>query len=362
MDHEKADQLAFFQTALAGFRRAEQALGGTIDHFFHIGGQRIQLRFAGPALIGKIRPALAHLEIDAVAKPDLTINLFDSHSTATPLPLLLGSLVELLRYRWWEWLDTRREIKGYHGERIWSVFHLGPDILSILDTATDEAIYWVEDAATIPYYEKGYPLTTLLNWWLGRRDHFFVHAAAFGRPDGGVLLPGMGGSGKSTTTLACVRAGLPIVADDYCVIGPGDRPMAYSLYNTVKLKGDEDVRRFAELAPYISNPDRTADEKAMIFLHECFRDQIMVDMPIKALLIPRIKGKPGTDFTPAPSIAAMKALAPSTIFQLAGNGPASFKRMAQLVRALPTYHADLGSDIARIPAAIDEFLQTKVPG
>lgn len=106
-------------------------------------------------------------------------------------------------------------------------------------------------------------------------------------------------------------AGLPIVADDYCVIGPGDRPMAYSLYNTVKLKGNEDVRRFAELAPYISNPDRTADEKAMIFLHECFRDQIMVDMPIKALLILRIKGKPGTDFTPAPSIAAMKALAPA---------------------------------------------------
>ena len=42
-------------------------------------------RFAGPALIPAITPALEHLEVTSAAPADLTIELFDSISTGTSL-------------------------------------------------------------------------------------------------------------------------------------------------------------------------------------------------------------------------------------------------------------------------------------
>ena len=357
-DHLAADRLAFFQSAAEGFRRAAHAVG-VVDKSYRIADYNVRLRFAGPALVPIIDPALAHLAASDVAEPDYTIELFDSASTGTPMPLLVASLIALLRLRWWEHLHNRREIKGYHGDTVQAVFHLGPDILSVLDSAASRAVYWVEDARQIPYYERGYPVTNLLNWWLGQHGRLVVHAAAIVHEPGGVLLPGKGVSGKSTTTLACAASDLGILGDDYCAI---DRATcrAYSLYNTVKLKASEDVLRFAHLESFARNVERVGEgddrERSMVFLHRHFPGKMVAGMPLKAILIPRITGRPETTITPGSAAAALKALAPSTIFQLAGNERPAFQALAHLVRIIPTFEIGLGTSIADIPVAIREFL------
>ena len=110
--YSNQDRLAFFEAVNTGFDRAAMLAEGTLDRYFCIADRVVLLRFVGPALTDHIIPAIAHLEINPVPsnQVDFTIKLFDSVSTKTPMPLMVKSLVELLRYRWWEHLDNRREM------------------------------------------------------------------------------------------------------------------------------------------------------------------------------------------------------------------------------------------------------------
>ncbi len=354
-DHSEADRVAYFQALGEGFARAEQAAGG-LDRYYSMGGYTVRLRFAGPALLPHLTPALAHLAAPPTDAPDLTVCLWDSVSTGTRLPLLVASLVHLLRLRWFEQLDGRQSIKGYNSGRIRTTFHLGPDILSALDAQANQAVYWVEDAAGIPYYERGYPLQTILNWWLGDHQRTFVHAAAVGGPGGGVLLAGQSGSGKSTTTLTCLNAGLSVAADDYTLVVVDPAPVGYSLYNTAKLRTLEDMAKFPGLLARLSNADRLAEEKPMLFLQAHFPDRVLTQFPIRAILLPQVTGQSSTWVEPVSAMTALKALAPSTLLQLPGAGQAAFRAMAALTRRVPCYSLALGADLAQIPLVIGDLL------
>lgn len=354
----EADRLAFFDTVDEGFARASAATG-IPSRDFAIAGRRLRLRFAGDGLVPAILPAIAHRETAVEGEPDFTIDLFDAHSTGTPLPFLAARFVDLLRLRWWELLQGRCEVDGLNDGRIRTVFHLGPDILVLRDAERRRGLYWVERADAIPYYEKGYPLSVLLNWWLGSEGCPIVHAACIGRESGGVLLTARGGSGKSTTALNCVHSGLKIVGDDYAAIDLATGT-AHSLYNTIKLKSLADVERFPGLAERVSNLDRVGDgpdaEKAMVFLHDHRPGDLADSIPLRAILVPRIVDRVETSIVPIPAATAFKALAPSTVFQLPGNAHDAFRALARITREWPTYEIRLGSDFAAIPAAIDDLL------
>ena len=351
------DRIAFFQAVHEGFRRAEQNIGASINRFYRIGGHTICLRFAGPALIPHITPAIAHLSTEPIEAPAMTICLWDSTSTKTRMPLMVSGLISLLSIHWMELLDIRREIKEFNDSRIRTTFHIGPNILSVLDLQQNLALYWVHDACQIPYYEKGYPLTTLLSWWLESRDLQCVHAAAIGTFRGGVLLSGKGGAGKSTSALACVDSGLGFLADDYCLVATDSSPYAHSLYNTVKLKGEEDIRRFPLFAPLISNADRLNDEKAMIFLQEHYPRKILQGFPVRAVLLPHVTGEKKTRLRKATAGETLKVLVPSTLFQLPGAGQKAFHLMSKLVKQVPCYAIELGTDISEIPKVILSLLK-----
>jgi hypothetical protein len=355
MSIAESDRVAFFQLVYQGFERAIEAGGGS-DRFYTIGRYTLRLRFAGAGLMPQLAPALAHLEIEPTAHPDLTVCLWDNASTQTQLPLLIGSLVELTQMHWQNYLGPRKEIKAYDGDRIRTNFHIGPNILSVLDLHQNLACYWIDDAQNIPYWEKGSPLQTILNWWTTDRQHQYVHAGAVGTPAGGVLLAGKGGSGKSSTALACIGSNLVYASDDYCLVTTDPQPYVYSLYNTAKLKGQADLARFPQLAPLVDNVERIGIEKAMLFLHQHHPDRLARGFPIKAVLIPHVTGKPDTHIRPATAGAALRALAPSTIFQLAGSGQTAFGMMSSLLKQVPCYVLELGTEMVQIPLAIEHLL------
>jgi hypothetical protein len=352
---EERDLLTFFHLLYEGFQRALKVAGAD-DRFYMIGSYTLCLRFAGVGLISQLVPALSHLEIEPVAHADLTICLWDSASTGTQLPLLIGSMVELVRRNWGEYLGPRKELIAFDGDRVRTNFHIGPNILSVLDHQQNLACYWIDDAKDIPYWEKGSPLQTILNWWTTDRQHQYVHAGAVGTPTGGVLLAGKGGSGKSSTALACIDSPLVYASDDYCLVSNDPKPHVYSLYNTAKLKGQADLERFPKLAPLVNNVDRLGLEKAMLFLHQHHPDKISRGFPIKAVLVPQVTGKVDTHLRPTTAGVALRALAPSTIFQLAGSGQRAFGIMSSLVKQLPCYVLELGTDMAQIPDTILRLL------
>lgn len=352
----EADRLALADLMREGFARARATAPDSPDCFFNIGGYRILMRFAGTELQSQLTPALAHRASPATSDPDLTLHLWDSGSTGTPLPLLAESLVRLLRLRWFEELSARREIKSFNDARVFATFHLGPDILSVLDRETNVGFYWVPDAH-VPYYEQGSPVQGLLSAWLSLRGCYFLHAAAVGDTEGGVLIVGKGGSGKSTTTLACLEQGLGVVGDDYCLLSDASPPYVYSLYSIAKLVSAPELHGLHRYTPAVLNPQRSAGDKALIALNEHAPEKLLPGFPVRAILIPQITGLSETRLVPGTAAAALKALAPSSVLQFPSATPVALRAMAELVKQVPCYTLELGTNLEMIPVVIQRLLE-----
>ncbi|HEY9296764.1 MAG TPA: hypothetical protein VIQ31_10375, partial [Phormidium sp.] len=343
----RKDPLAFFNTVYELYEKAEAASGGCIDRFYCLAGYKIRLRFAGSALIPYITPALAHLAIEPVSDPDLTVCLWDSASTNTVMPPPPWRRIDH---------DSKRgEIRGFNNDRIHTSFQWGAFALNILDSDRNLGIYWVETAEQLPYWEVGSPLRTIFNVWMSKRGIQLVHGGAVGLPSGGVLLVGKGGSGKSTTALTCLNSELFYASDDYSLIKSDSTPTVFSIYNTGK-KNADDIERLPFLAAAVSNRDRLDSEKALYFINDHFPEKILPSFPLKAILIPRITGKTGTTLTSTSSAAAIAALAPSTIIQLPGAGKEACQVMMKVLTQVSCYYLELGTDLGQIPQVILDLL------
>lgn len=335
----------FFALASDNFSSAQTATE-RVDRFYTIGGCTVCLNFAGPALVDRMTPAFEHLATEPVIDPDLIVGLWDSASTHTIMPPPPWTTHDYI---------GRGEIRGYNDERMHTAFHLGANALSMLDLAQDRALYWVSDATQVPYYESGSPLRFILHWWMPSRGLRFVHSGAVGQANGGVLLAGKGGTGKSTTTLACLEQGFLYAGDDYVLVSINEDPWVFSLYNTAKLEADH-IQKLPFLLPAISNRHRLESEKALVFVHPHFPEQTTSGFPLRAILVPQITGSPQTRLRPASPAIGLRALATSTIFQLPGAGQRDLDALSQFVGGLPTYVLELGTDIAAIPQVLADFL------
>lgn len=343
------NELVFFNELQQAFLSAEQQAGASAQRFFCIAGTTICLRFAGNTLEARLSPALEHLSCTPQSNPDLTVYLWDSQSTGTQLPAPPWSHNDY---------GVHGEITGFNTSQLRTAFNLGSGVLSMLNLPRNEALFWIRDAAVLPIYESGAPLLTLFHWWMGAQGRQLMHAAAIGNPKGGVLLVGKGGSGKSSTALRALdgNSGLVYAADDYCLLQNDDVPFVHSLYSSGKIH-TRDTELFPFLKPALDKSYDLNNEKALFFLKDHFAGQICAGFPVKAILLPRVSGQAQTRLVAASAPAALLALAPSTIFQLAGAGQPAFANMSKLVRQVPCYILELGTERAQIPGVIAGLLE-----
>jgi hypothetical protein len=343
---QHADPVAFFEQVHRAFVLAEQVAGGPTDRFYAIGGFTIHLRFAGPAMVPSITPAFEHLAAAPSSPAALTVCLWDGASTGVTMPPPP-----------WENDDfiARGEVRGYTNERIKTAFHLGPCVLSMLDNGSNRAIMWVRDARHIPYAERAAPLRIVLHWWMREHGRQLIHAAAVGKPGGGVLVAGKSGSGKSTVALACLTSELLYLSDDLILLRREPIPYAYSIYNSAKLEIDHG-RGLPHLRSAIEGLGEQGTEKAIVFLHEHYPQHLGSAFPIRAVLLPRVTGLGETRLIPTSPAASLMALAPSTLFQLSGAGPDDFREIAEFVRQVPCYALEVGTDLRQVPRVVLDLL------
>jgi hypothetical protein len=339
------EQRAFFEDSLDRYRRAAQAMEPE-RHLFDIGGTRVCLEFAGPRLVPTITRALEHLRIDAQSSADFTVCLWDSESTGVdmvPPPCD------------WQSFTNRGDIWGFNSPRYRAAFHWVENSVNLMDRETNQGLFWVATAGQLPFWVHASPLRTHFHWWMEENDLQLLHAACVGDDDGAVLIVGKGGVGKSTTALTCLRDGLNYLADDYLIVGTDPRPTAYTLYSTAKLDADQ-VERFPGFRRFIDNADSLESEKAVMFLHPDFSAQIRQSMPLKAVLLPRVRDQVGTDFSPADARSAQRAAAFTTLSQLPYAGRHTHDYLDRLTAALPKFNVELGSDLKQVASSLSEFL------
>lgn len=339
----RGDAPAYFEAVHDSFLRAGQTAGGFVERSYVIGGFLVRLRFAGTALIPKVTPALTHLEAPRAALiPALTVCLWDHASTGVAPPPPVWGMDDQ---------GSQGEIPGYNDGRISTAFNRGSNVLSMLDRDRDLALFWVRDevAKPLPYYEVGAPLRAILHWWMADHGLQLIHAGAVGTPEGGVLLAGRGGSGKSTTSLSCLLSGMLYAGDDYVLVSP--EPFVHGLYSSAKLHPDQ-LARLPRLAHTVGAPRQPDEEKTLLFLSDHFPERISTGFPIRAILLPTVTGVAAPRLRKTTAATSLAALAPSTMLQMPDPNQVALRRMTELVRRVPSYALELGGDVEDVPRVV----------
>lgn len=342
----ESEQVAFFERCYERFLVARESSTGP-SHFYRVGGTTVCLTFAGQDLVPCITPALEHLRVRNVDRADLTLCVWDSRSTSTemiPPPCRRESFTH------------RGDVRGFGSDRIKFAFHWFDFSVNLMDHSRRTGIYWVPQAAALPYQAQASPLRTLFHWWMERNGCQFLHGGAVGTHDGAVLLAGRGGTGKSTTALSCLQSGLAFLGDDYVAVRLEPEPVVYSLYCAATLDAEyaRNVPGFAEIA----RTPKLDEERAVIFFHPRFEGHIVSEMPLKAIAVPHLTPVAETTITSAPGWKIQGAASFSTMAQLPYAGRHTHDFVCRLCSVLPGYALHLGQDLKGIPPAVSELLRT----
>ncbi len=339
-----ARNLALFEEAARGRERSFD---------FEILGRVVRVRLSGDALEDVLIAALRHRELpDAGAEPELEICAWERESTGMGadlrgIPILGespkgGNLVN----------DPRTLMHGPSG--FLAVQGEVPWAAQGYDAARRTAFLWATDPAVLSVWgEQTKPFLEIFHAWLIDSPWQPIHGGAVGGRNGGVLLAGGSGVGKSTTVLSCVRAGWLYAGDDYLAIRTNDgEGHVDNLYGSARLCVDM-ADRFAEFrSAEVGTVSMNGIEKRDMILAGVLPPSRFGGFPIRAILLPRINGGPRSSLRPASAGRATVAIGAMTMHLLRAGAREAFEKIGGIAAATPAYWLDLGDDIDDLPALI----------
>ena len=247
------------------------------------------------------------------------------------------------------WGPTAHEPLGvvaeYSTDTVRCAFDIHTSSLVVRHSRLNASYVWVPKLADLPAWALASPLRVPLSWLANAHGMQVVHAAAVSIGGRAVLLAGAGGSGKSTTALACAMAGMAYIGDDYCVVEPGVN-MVHLLYRTAKLF-QPSLDMLPKARAWLCNPKRATEEKGVIFL-DSSQVSVAPSAPLAAIVLPRLAGGERTTISRASRREAIAALLPSTIGGLMGGTAATPGLILKAVCGVPLYHLMLGTDLGGV--------------
>lgn len=365
LDHQRdLDVAGDFACLEEEFRAAGGACGVVPERFFRIGGTLVRMQFAGPALVEPVTRAFRHLQVATGAEAGLDVAIWDDATTGRSLPELswLAGRASWTGRGFGEGAYTGTfntgEILGVNQRGIRGAYSSGDCLLQAFDGPRRRAVMWMPDAARYPFYESAAPLRRILHWWAQADGAQLTHAAAVGTSGlGAVLVVGASGSGKSTTSLACLGSPLQFVGDDYVLLRRDAQPWVHSVYGTGKLEPDH-LPRMSRFRPDVDNAARLGSEKAVLHLVDRHAAALVERLPVRCIVVPKVVAGGTTAIRPLPRAVAFRAVAPSTVYQSPGAGATDFAFLAALVRDLPCRQLDLGVDIEAVPGVLQSLLES----
>ena len=314
----------------------------------------MKIRFVGLELCKQLTRSMKHLEVPEFDDSEvrLRIDLWDGSVSGVGRPF--GDMRDAAP-------DAAQfgdgTLAGAANDRF--VGHQSPRCTTVIDLARGHAVGWVASQEALSRHETGKPLQPILfAWYCVQRVHP-VHAGLVAQGDDGVLLGGAGGSGKSTTSLLCARAGFSYLADDYVGLpAPANgEQTAYSLYSSVWLE-EQHSTRFRSLSAHRMEGQQAGDIKLPFAVDEAVPGCMAISCTVRAVMLPRVTHLPATQLRPATPAEALLRLAPSSVLQLPFNQPGpALDRIASLLRHVPSFWLDLGTDFETIPIRVAEGLR-----
>jgi len=322
------DPAIAFAMAEQAFQAANARPGP--EAYFRIAGKVMALKFADAALATKLLPAFAHLEALEQTTADLTICCWNDFSNGVEMP---------------EWTGEA----GVHGLQyidgpVRMAWEIEQRSLQAYDPNRRLALFYTPNVSELATWEQGAPFRQILHWWsAGLLGLQLVHGAAVGTEEGGVLLIGRSGAGKSTQALACVGSQLGYAADDYCLLELGPAPRVHSLYGSGKAN-EASIAMLPRLAEAFRASPIDQQGKSVIFIAEHAPEAMLRSFPLRAIVLPEIVSGSSCRAEVLSTGEALRAVAPSTLLQLPGDRAQSLARLSSLVRRLPCWRLYVGNN------------------
>jgi hypothetical protein len=348
-NEEHFDGALAFGNMRAEFEAAAAKYPAEVHESFYIfGGRSVRIRAVGRSLAEHICRPFSHLRTNGrvPAAPQLAIDLWDDETNRDRL--IAATQNDL----GWTEATVESTDDRFIGQRL-------PHTFSCLDREANHIIATVAWHDRIFIYERAKPLARLLLKWHNDQNVQVIHTGLVARGGKGVLFAGKSGSGKSTSSLACISAGMGYLSEDY--VGLECRAdgsfVGHSLYSSVFLETNH-LARFTELIPYAIKGRPPHELKSVIVLSQVFPERLERAVPIRALALLRVADTPKSKFRLASKGEALLALGPSSLLQIPnrGLGVLGFNKLAQLVERVPCYWLEVGNDLASIPHRVDEII------
>lgn len=233
-----------------------------------------------------------------------------------------------------------------HDPRVWQFFSPAERI----------GVQMIREPGATADWETGGPLRVFLHWAVAMNGARLCHAATLGNDGKGILLSGAGGSGKSGTTLAGIACGLSTVGDDYCLLTLDEGVSAHPLYRILKQDPTGVARA---LGPAATSRFEAINWQGKYEIHasELPRSPFVDRLAIKALVLPKVAHAEHSELRPISAGAAMRAFAPSSVFQLPDDEAQGIHFAAKLCRNLPCYELLLSENAENIAGALRNFIE-----
>ena len=346
--------LEYFEELKNAYQLARKNHGS--QHEILLAGNKIRLNFANEYLEEKLFPALSHLEVDSSEDLSLNIDIWDSTTSAVPLPFIENSKARVhieLGERW------GANLYDLAFEQVRVFYMPAPhEYLCIYHPVKRHAVYWYRDAHKIPYYELGAPLRTLFDWWATYNKLILTHAAVVGHKNGAALIVGKGGKGKSTSAISSIFSEqLYYLSDDYMILEPSDRPIAHSIYNTGKLAYTHLNHNFPELRSFLRPSFEPDQEKGVFVFNETHPDRLITQLELSCALLPQVSENGLSSFERIKPIHLLKGLAASTLYQSTSGSQNVLSGLVSVLNKLPAYTFKSGSDLSEIANKLTELIR-----
>ena len=313
--------------------------------YFKIGLSTVRI-ISDTLFAKKMTHALDHLRIESPNEYDFTVCLWDMKNMNQKLPKFDWDILNQNGY------------KGVSCPPVYLHYFESIDALSLINTQKKRAHYVVKDAKSLPWWVEASPLQVIINVMAQEKGVQLAHTAAIGNEAGAVLLTGKGGSGKSTTTLTCLREGFHYIGEDYCLLQPGETPYVYSLYQSAKWEKNTRIL-YPEYEPYIQNTEVANSEKALVYYQDIFPKKIKIASPVCAIISLNRESNKHPKLERATNTQALKDLMMSTLFQLPLYHPKSMSVLKSFVSKVDCYNLTLGTNLKENALLIQNILEKK---
>ena len=324
---------------------ASAANGGPVEADYRIAGYPVRLRIAGDELAADIDRSICHLRVDDGVAPALTVEVWDDETVG---PAGFDGFPDDADF--YGTLSVADDARFVLNQRKSSVM--------LLDRRDNRITGCIRRRSALYLDERARPFHRLLSIWLDDRDIQFIHAALTVADGQGLLFVGSGGSGKSTSSVACLLDGFSFLSDDFVALGQADdgAMVGHSLYATCLLANNH-IRRFPALDRIAHPPNHDIELKSVAYLADHRGARFAPETPITAIVLPKVTGGPSTTFRRVRAMEAMLALAPSSVVILPGSAPSSLDKLGKLVTSVPAFRLELGRDVGAIAPTVRRICQ-----